>query len=237
MFAKPLQTWCILQSSTVVGYNETGLREGGKGVGASFVNVGAPTTAIDLQDLKIVSNEEAIEGTVTASILDRAGRTVATYFWYDIPDELYGWLDITDEFAEGVKLQPGEALSFSAPDDTYAVKSAGEVPTTGIAVQLREGGKRVCNPTPVAIDINDEDNGVTITSNEEAIEGTVTASILDRAGRTVSTYFWYDIPGELYGWLDITDEFAEGVIMQPGESMSFSAPDNTYYVNFPGVKL
>ena len=186
-----------------------------------------------------MSNEEAIEGTVTASILDNAGRTLATYSWYDVPGELYGWLDDNDDLAEGVTVLPGEAFSFSAPDTTYRVKSAGEVPTTGIAVQLRFGSKRVVNPTPVPVNLNDEDptKMVTITSNEEAIEGTVTASLLDNAGRTLKTYSWYDVPGELYGWLDDNDDLVEGVVMQPGEGLSFSAPGNTYYVNFPGVEL
>ena len=223
----------------MVGYAETGLRFGAKGVGASFVNVGAPTTAINLQDIVIVSNEEAIEGSVSASLLDEYGRTLETYFWYDVPDELYGWLDINDDPAEGVTILPGESFSFRAPDATYRVQSAGEVPTTGIAVQLRFGAKRVCNPTPVAVNLNDEDptKMVTITSNEEAIEGSVSASLLDEYGRTLETYFWYDVPGELYGWLDINDDPVEGVMMQPGETLSFRAPDNTYYVNFPGVTL
>ena len=186
-----------------------------------------------------MSNEEAIEGTVSAQKLDEYGRTLESYFWYDVPGELYGWLDITDEPAEGVTVLPGEAFSFTAPDETYRVKSAGEVPTTGIAVQLRFGSKRVCNPTPVPVNLNGEDptKMVIITSNEEAIEGTVSAQKLDEYGRTLESYFWYDVPGELYGWLDITDEPVEGVVMQPGESLSFVAPDNTYYVNFPGVEL
>ena len=234
-----MQTRHVTQASTLVGYDETGLRYGSKAAGASFVNVGAPTTAIDLQDIVIVSNEEAIEGSVTAQKLDEYGRTLETYSWYDVPGELYGWLDITDEPAVGVTVLPGEAFSFAAPNATYRVKSAGEVPTTGIAVQLRYGSKDVCNPTPVAIDLNNEDptKMVTITSNEEAIEGSVTAQKLDEYGRTLETYSWYDVPGELYGWLDITDEPVTGVVMLPGESLSFAAPNNTYYVNFPGVEI
>ena len=156
-----------------------------------------------------------------------------------MPGELYGWLDKSDEPAEGVTVLPGEGLYFDAPDTTYRVQSAGEVPTTGIAVQLRFGAKHVVNPTPVPVNLNDEDptKMVTITSGEEAIEGTVSAQKLDNAGRTLESYFWYDVPGELYGWLDKNDEPVEGVVMQPGESLYFDAPDSTYYVNFPGVEL
>ena len=100
--------------NAAVGYDQTTLREGFKGAGASFVSVGGGD--IDLVDLKVVGYEE--EGICDASVqcqfLDKDGYGGETYFWYDIPGELYGWLDGSDtpvaEYEEGDRVILGAGI-------------------------------------------------------------------------------------------------------------------------------
>ena len=236
-----------LESANVVGYSETGLRSGNKGVGACFAPV-AGGTSVDLQDIKVVGYEEASEEEVSAMILDAYGRSnvAQTYYWIDVADGddvLYGWYDSEGEFVEGVTLQMGEVFYYNAPSTDYSIQSAGQVPTTtDISVVLREGNKHVVNPRPVAIDINDEAAGVWISGYEEASEEEVSAMVLDEFGRSnvAQTYYWIDVAdGDdvLYGWYDSEGELVEGVMLAPGEGLYFNAPSADYFVNFPKVNL
>ena len=225
-----------------MGYDQTGLRFGNKGAGACFVPVDGAAT-INLQDLKVTGydTEEGSEEEVTAMTLDAAGRTLATYYWYDVTDGedvFYGWYDDNGDLVDGVSVAPGEGLYVGAPSAEFSLQSAGQVPTSDIAVQLRFGNKHAVNPTPVALDIQ----GVWISGydTEEGSEEEVTAMSLDAAGRTLATYYWYDVTdGEdvYYGWFDDNGDLVENVTIAPGTSFYFGAPSTSFYVNFPGVAL
>jgi hypothetical protein len=119
--------------------------------------------------------------------------------------------------------------------DGFGMQSAGTVPTTGVAVTLQEDGLSVANPTPVNVDLND----ITITGFEEYTEADVYVQTLDEFGRTVNTYYYYDIPGELTGWLDGDDnEVARGdVVLKPGEGLWTVSSSDGFFLNFPGVDL
>ena len=160
-----------------------------------------------------------------------------TYAYYNVPGELTGWLDSFDEpIEEGVvMIEPGEGLWTSAPNSSWGIQTSGEVMTSGIQVTLREGFKMVVNTTPVAVDITKID----VDGYDEATEADVKMQVLDNFGRGGMTYAYYDVPGELTGWLDSFDEpVEEGVVMiQPGEGMWTSAPSATYSVTLPGVEL
>ena len=74
---------------------------------------------------------------------------------------------------------------------------------------------------------------------EDGTEGDVYIQTLDEYGRTVANYTYYDVPGELTGWLDDDDnEISEGdVEFQAGEGLwTFSSADGFTFV-FPGVAL
>ena len=231
-----------LESANVVGYDQTGLRFGSKGAGASFVPVNG-ATAINMQDIKVVGYdvEEGTEGDVTAQTLDQFGRDTATYEWYDVvdgEDVYYGWYDSDFELVEDLTVLPGEGFYVRAPDTSYKFQSAGQVPVADIAVQLRFGSKLVVNPTPVTLDF--QATWITGYDDEEGTEGDVTAQTLDQFGRDTATYEWYDVvDGEdvYYGWYDSNFELVENLTLMPGESLYVRAPDTSYYMNFPGVTL
>lgn len=57
-------------------------------------------------------------------MLDKFGRAQTAYFWYDIAEEdLYGWLDMTDEPVEPetVVVGAGETLWVNAPNADYSI--------------------------------------------------------------------------------------------------------------------
>ena len=229
-----------LESANVVGYSEVGLRFGAKGVGSCFVSVDT-TKPINLQDLKAtgydVEEGYADEG-ISLQTLDEAGRTTASYYWYDsAEDEMYGWYDDEGEYVEGVTFATGEGLYARAPDATFSLQSAGQVPTSGITVSLRFGAKIVVNPTPVGIDLQ----SITITGYDPeegyADEG-VSVQTLDEAGRTIASYYWYDSDDDgMYGWYDDEGELVEGFEVAAGESLYARAPDTSFSIVFPGVTL
>ena len=106
----------------MVGYNNTGLRTGNKGVGACFLPIGADT--VKLNDIKVAGYdpEEGCEGDVYVQTLDNYGRTVDKYFWYDVPGDLYGWLDFNDEPIEDtVVIAPGESVYANSPNASYSI--------------------------------------------------------------------------------------------------------------------
>ena len=224
-----------MESANVVGYASAELQEYGLTAGACFIPVSAQK--FDLLDLKVTGFEEYTEADVYVQTLDEYGRTVNTYYYYDIPGELTGWLDGDDnEVARGdVEFQAGEGLWMFCNADGFGIQSAGTVPQTGVAVELQQYGLSVANPTPINVDLND----ITITGFEEYTEADVYVQTLDEYGRTVNTYYYYDIPGELTGWLDGDDNEVErgNVVLKPGEGLwSFCNADG-FYLNFPGVDL
>ena len=226
-------------SSDVVGYQGNSLTEGNKVMGAAFVAVNGDS--VDLTDITVTGydKEEGCEGLVDIQTLDEYGRGGNQYFWYDVPGELYGWLNAADEeaVAGDLTLAPGEGLWISAPSSAYSLQTAGKVPTSGIAVTLREGSKIAVNNTPIAVDLTD----IVISGYdpEDGCEGTVDIQTLDEYGRGGNQYFWYDVPGELYGWLNASDEeAAEGdLVINPGEGLWVNAPSTAYSIVFPGVTL
>ena len=147
-----------------------------------------------------------------------------------------GWLDEFDEDANDVVIKPGSALYVMAPDGSLSIQSAGEVITADVSVGLRFGSTIVANPTPVSVKVNDI--MVAGYDPEEGTEAEVNAQTLDEFGRTVKSYFFYDVPGELYGWLDEFDEeLDDTVVVEPGKGLYVMAPNDTLSIVFPGVSL
>ena len=228
-----------VESANVVGYASGSLRDGSKGVGAQFVAVSGET--IDLTDIKVTGYDSAVgtEGVVSVQILDAGGMANMTYFYYDVPGDFTAWLDGNDdEVSPGtVTLSAGEGLWVSAPSSTYGLQTAGQVPTSGIAVALRDGSKMVVNCTPVDVDLTDID--VSGYNPVDGTEGVVSAQILDAGGMANMTYFYYDVPGDFTAWLDGNDEEVEAgtIVIGPGEGLWVSAPSTAYSLVFPGVTL
>ena len=228
-----------LESANVVGFQEVGLRFGAKGAGACFVNIDGK--AVDLQDLKVTGydvEEGYADEEAYVQTLDAFGRTIASYYWYDSKDDgMYGWYDGDGEYVEGMTIAAGEGLYAYAPDDSFAIQSAGQGPTSDIMVGLRFGAKHVVNSTPVAINLQalsatgyDVEEGY---ADEE-----VYVQTLDAFGRTIASYYWYDSEEDgMYGWYDEDGEYVEELEVAPGESVYAYAPDNSFSIVLPGVDL
>jgi hypothetical protein len=223
----------------VVGYASGSTRSGFQIMGAQFNTVSGE--GIDLNSIKVVGYdpEEGTEGEVKVQSLDNLGKGGMTYFFYDLPDELYGWLDSYDEPVEdgSVILAPGEGLWTSAPNASFSLQTAGQVPTGSYGVTLRSGFKMVVNSTPISVDLNSIE--VSGYDAEEGTEADVKAQTLDNLGKGGMTYFFYDLPGELYGWLDSYDEAVEdgSVMVKPGEGLWVSSPNDSFQLEIPGVNL
>ena len=218
-----------------MGYQSADLQQYGLTAGACFVPVSGAT--FDLTDLKVTGYEETTEADVQIQTLDYAGRTVATYSYYDVPGELTAWVDDYDNEVEPgvVTFQAGEGLWSYSLDDGFGLQSAGMVPTTPVAVTLQQYGLSVANPTPVDVDLTQ----ITIGGYEESTEADVQVQTLDYAGRTVATYSYYDVPGELTAWVDDYDNEVEvgDVVVKPGEGLWTYSQDDGFTFVFPGVTL
>ena len=196
---------------------------------------------IDLTEIVVkgYDPEAGTEADVNVQILDAYGKAGMTYSYYDIPGELTGWLDGFDEPIETgtVTLAPGDGLWVRASSEAFSLQTAGQVPTSGIAVALRYGRKIVVNSTPVAVDLTDID--VSGYDSEAGTEADVNVQILDAYGKAGMTYSYYDLPGELTGWLDGYDESVEAgtVVVAPGEGLWVRAPSTAYSLILPGVTL
>lgn len=217
--------------SLVVGYSTGDLRDGFTAAGAQFVTVSE--TGINLQDIKVVGYKGENADTVNIQILDRMGKTVTTYYWADLPeDDIYGWLDDLEEIPEDVVFQPGTGLWIFSSDDSLGVQTAGQVPTKDTTINLRNGFTMVANPTPVAINLQD----IVVSGYEGENADTVNIQILDRMGKTITTYYWADLPDDdIYGWLDDMEEIPEDVTFDPGAALWIFSSDATLSVTIPGV--
>ena len=112
-----------MESANVVGYAETGLRFGAKGIGASFVKVDA--TDVNLQDLKATGyavEDGYADEEVYVQTLDAFGRTIASYYWYDSEEDgYYGWYDDNGSFVNELIIAPGTSVYAYSPDNSFAL--------------------------------------------------------------------------------------------------------------------
>ena len=227
------------RAENIVGYAKNELQKGFKAIGAQFAQIGA--NAYDLTKFQVTgySEESGTEADVKVQKLDEFGRGGMTYSYYDVPDELTGWLDGSDEPVEegAVTLVPGEGFWVSASSADFGLQTSGQVITSDIEVTLQSGFYLVVNTTPVAIDLRDI--LVKGYSAQDGTEADVKVQKLDSYGRGGMTYSYYDVPDELTGWLDGNDEeiTAGTVMIEPGEGVWVSAPSKDFSVVLPAPEL
>ena len=227
------------RAESIVGYAQNTLLRGNKIIGAQFSPIGA--NAYDLTKIQVTgyNSENGTEADVQVQKLDEFGRGGMIYSYYDVPDELTGWLDGNDEPVEAgsVTLSPGEGFWVSATSTAFGLQTAGNVLRTDIEVVLRRGNTIVVNTTPVPIDLRDVlVDGYSILDGTEA---DVQVQKLDSLGRGGMIYSYYDVPDELTGWLDGTDSPIEkgAVMIGPGEGVWVSAPSEDFSVVLPAPEL
>ena len=218
-------------TSFIVGYAQSGLREGATMTTAQFVGVGTAGGVIDLQDLK-PQGDDCVDN-LNLSTLGPYGDTLITYTWIDYgSDGGAYWTEDGDTKAVGVTFQPSEAFWLQASSDQQSLQSSGEVSKEDITIQLREGATMVGNSTPVEVDLQD-----ILPSGDDCVDN-LNLSILGPYGDTLITYTWIDYGSEggAY-WTEDGDTKATGVKIQPGAGVWLQASSTEQYVTFPGVEL
>lgn len=230
-------------SSSVVGYAQSALKSGNTAAGSQFVAVNGES--MDLTDIVPTGyDKDTYEGgSIYIQSLDYRGKSVvgSIYYWYDDEDGT-GWFDDADEVVmEGqVTFAPGEAVWIKANSTGEKLQSSGQVASTSIDVYLRSGNKLVCNPTPVAVNWNDDDdNGkfISVSGYGEDYEGgSINVQQLDYKGRSVagSLYYWYD-DEDGTGWFDGADEFVKGISLPAGGGIWVKANSTGEKINFPSA--
>jgi len=225
-----------ITSQNVVGYATTGAIKGFKIMGAQFAGVGTEK-AIDLTDVKVTGYTAPTQAQVYMQVLDSVGRGGMTYYYYDVPGEFTGWADSFDNPVEPgqVMIQPGSGYWTNAPGTDWAIQTAGEVPTSDIAVGLIKGFRMIVNSTPVPMDVAK----IGVTGYTAPTQAQVYMQVLDSVGRGGMTYYYYDVPGEFTGWADSFDNPVEPgqVMLQPGEGYWTNAPGTEWTLVLPGAEL
>lgn len=250
-----------LESANVVGYAQTSLRTGAKPAGACFLPITGNT--INLQDITVSGYEKAEgygEGDIYVQTLTPGGTTIKSYTWLDIPadpDEeesvaMYGWYDDDEGVIGNLTMAAGEGLYAYGPNTSFGLQSAGQVPTSDIAVVLRTGAKCIVNPTPQIVALNGTEktgwNGVVVSGyniEEGYGEGDIYVQTLTPGGTTIKSYTWLDIPADpedeesvaMYGWYDDDEGVLTDLTLNPGEGIYAYGPNANFSIVFPGVKL
>ena len=102
------------------------------------------------------------------------------------------------------------------------------------------GFKLVCNPTPVAIPFNDDNNNGKFIApmgyGDSYVGGSINVQKLDKDGYTVagSKFYWYD-DEDGTAWFDQSDEEVEGEVLNPGEAVWVQANAASEKLNFPSA--
>ena len=128
----------------------------------------------------------------------------------------------------------------NANSSSEALQSSGQVAEGSIDVYLRAGFKLVCNPTPVAVPFNDDNNNGKFIApmgySDSYVGGSITAQKLDKDGYMVagSMYYWYD-DEDGTAWFDGNDEEVSGEVLNPGEAIWVNANSDSEKINFPSA--
>ena len=196
-----------------------------------------------LGDIKVVGYD-ATEGyadfAIEAKKLDGYGRGGIGYLWCDFEEEgetYYGWYDGDMNEYNDVEVEAGEGLWVYSPSSDFSLQSAGQVPSTSIAVTLRGGSqaRMVANPMPVALTLGE----ISVTGYDAA-EGyadfAIEAKKLDGYGRGGIGYLWCDFEEEgetYYGWYDGDMNEYNDIEVEAGEGLWVYSPSTAFSLVFP----
>ena len=226
-----------------MGYAQNELKSGFSAAGAQFVPISGE--GMDLCDIVPTGYNKAsyVGGSINIQSLDESGYTVpgSKYYWYDDEDGT-GWFDQSDdEVVRGdVTFAPGDAVWIQGNSTSEGLQTSGEVAAGSIDVYLREGFKLVCNPTPVAIPFNDDNNNGKFIApmgyGKSYSGGSINVQKLDKDGYTVagSKFYWYD-DEDGTAWFDQSDDEVVGEVLNPGEAVWVQANSASEKLNFPSA--
>ena len=196
-------------------------------VAAQFISVGGAEMALD----KFVPTGDDLSDNVAIQTLDAYGRTVDNYLWNDWMHETACWVDDDFNKVEGVTFAQGQGLWVFGSTPAQGLQTAGEVPTSDISVQLRNGATATGVAFPVSISLQD------IIPEGDDLSDNVAIQTLDAYGRTVDNYLWNDWMHESACWVDDDFNVVEGVIFAPGQGLWVYGSSNTQYLRIPAPEL
>ena len=191
-------------SSDIVGYTQTTLADDCQAVAVGFTEVGG--TGFNLTSLKL-DVEGSCSGDIYIEVLDSAGYTQQTYYWYQNAfgrDD--GWYNDDDdkigEDVEDVVFTPGTGLWLTGIDGE-TLTTAGTVYQADLALDLADDCQMLGNPYPTSIGL--------VANIEVEMEGSCSGDIyiemLNSAGYTETTYYWYQNAfGRDDGWYNDDDD-------------------------------
>ena len=231
----------------MVGYAGAELRGGSQaaGAGACFVNV--DNTDLTLGDLKVVgyaSEDGYADFEVVAKKLNGYGVGGTSYFWCDFEEEgetYLGWYDEDMNEYNGESVVLGEGLWVYSPNSAFKLQSAGQVPSSDVAVALRGGSqaKLVANPMPLTLTLANISIAGYVAEDGYA-DFEVIAKKLNGYGVGGTSYFWCDFEEEgetYYGWYDEDMNEYNDVELAAGESLWIYSPSTSFSVVFPAPTL
>ena len=230
-----------VESPNIVGYSESALKSGNTAAGSQFVPFTGDT--IDLVAITVTGYTEEQGGDIYVQRVDGKGKMIAgsKFFWYDIPgDGLYGWYDGSDEpLATGTQtVKVGEGWWVKGTSASEGLQSSGQVANAPIQVHLMNGNKFIVNPTPVAVNFNDDDNDgkfIAVGGYTDEQGGDIYIQQVDGKGKMIAgtKYFWYDLPDDgLYGWYDGNDNPVVGSL-PAGAALWVKGTSTDEYMSFP----
>ena len=219
-----------LVSSDIVGYAQTGLKQGFTMLTPQFVAVNGAST-IALEELVPVGDDIDTDGAINIQTLTAGGVTIDTYQWIDWGSPK-GWCDDTYTPVEGVTFAKGAGLWVQGASTGAGIQSAGKVGVDDVVVQLRQGFTATGNPFPTGVALQD------IIPEGENIDtdGAINIQTLTAGGVTIDTYQWIDW-GSPNGWCDDTYTLVEGVTFAPGQGLWVQGSKSTEYLRFPAPEL
>ena len=216
-----------LESANIVGYNNTAAEANFNWYAPMFVAVGANT--IDINSIQIIDvNQEGMVGWGDSmQIVGPLGNASANYFFYSDPSmDLSGkatgpfWSDDQGNSVE-VSFDSGDGIAIdNANALTFAIQTAGQVPTGDVQFNAGANFNWSGNPFPAPISIN---NVQIIDVKEEGMVGWGDSmQIVGPLGNASANYFFYsdpsmDLSGKATGpfWSDDQGNSVD-VMLQPG---------------------
>ena len=173
-------------------------------------------------------------GDICIEILNSAGFTTQTYYWYQnagFRDD--GWYNDDDdkigEDVDDVVFNPGDGLWLTGIDGEV-LTTAGKVFQADVSLTLADDKQMLGNPYASAIGLAENIE----VDTEDPCYGDVCIEMLNAAGYTETTYYWYKNAGfRADGWFnDDDDQIGEDV-----DDVTFSAGQGLWVSGIDGAEF
>lgn len=200
-------------------------------VSAQFVPVSGEE--YKLEDIIPVGDD--LVDNINIKVLDAYGRTAEgfDFTWVDYMADDPCWIDGEYNIVEGVTFAPGQGLWIYGVNSSQGIQTAGQVGTSDILVNLRDGAIGTGNPFPVAVALQD-----IIAEGDDTVDN-VNIKILDAYGRTVDgcDYTWVDYMADDPCWIDGEYNIVENVTFAPGQGLWVYGTSTEQAIRFPAPEL